>query len=84
MLRRVPPNVPWCLRQVMMAQGRATGWIEWGGERFDFQDAPAYSEKNWGGGFPKQWFWVQCDAFDTPANQEIALTAVGKKAQLLE
>ena len=47
-----------------MARGRATGWIEWGGERFDFQDAPSYAEKNWGGGFPDKWFWVQCDAFD--------------------
>lgn len=34
------------------------GWIEWGGERFEFRDAPSYSEKNWGGGFPRKWFWV--------------------------
>jgi len=61
----------------MMAQGRASGWIEWGGERHEFKDAPAYAEKNWGGGFPKRWFWVQCDTFDTPTDQQIALTAVG-------
>lgn len=34
------------------------GWIEWDGERFEFEDAPSYSEKNWGGGFPRKWFWV--------------------------
>lgn len=34
------------------------GWIEWDGERFEFENAPSYSEKNWGGGFPRKWFWV--------------------------
>ncbi|RRT85171.1 hypothetical protein B296_00000896 [Ensete ventricosum] len=36
-----------------------TGWIEWDGERFEFENAPSYSEKNWGGGFPRKWFWVR-------------------------
>jgi len=31
----------------------ATGWIEWNGKRYEFTNAPAYSEKNWGGAFPK-------------------------------
>lgn len=35
-----------------------SGWIEWEGERYEFRDAPSYSEKNWGGGFPRKWFWV--------------------------
>ena len=34
------------------------GWIEWGDRRFEFQDAPSYCEKNWGGSFPEKWFWV--------------------------
>lgn len=34
------------------------GWIEWGGKRYEFEDAPSYSEKNWGGSFPLKWFWV--------------------------
>lgn len=34
------------------------GWIEWDGKRFEFQNAPSYSEKNWGGAFPRKWFWV--------------------------
>lgn len=36
--------------QVMMAHGVASGWVDWGGKRYEFQDAPAYAEKNWGGG----------------------------------
>ena len=35
------------------------GWIEWDGELFEFENAPSYSEKNWGGGFPRKWFWVR-------------------------
>lgn len=37
---------------------KMSGWIEWDGERFEFEDAPSYSEKNWGAGFPTKWFWV--------------------------
>jgi tocopherol cyclase len=36
--------------QVLMAHGLASGWIEWGGRRYDFKNAPTYAEKNWGGG----------------------------------
>ena len=36
--------------QVMMAHGAASGGLEWGGKRYAFRDAPAYAEKNWGGG----------------------------------
>lgn len=50
--------------QVLMAHGLATGWVEWQGERFNFEDAPAYAEKNWGGAFPNKWFWVQANSFE--------------------
>eukprot|EP00262_Sarcandra_glabra_P012044 TRINITY_DN3006_c0_g1_i1.p1 TRINITY_DN3006_c0_g1~~TRINITY_DN3006_c0_g1_i1.p1 ORF type:complete len:480 (-),score=68.94 TRINITY_DN3006_c0_g1_i1:45-1484(-) len=62
--------------QVCMASGLSTGWIEWDGERFEFQNAPSYSEKNWGGAFPRKWFWVQCNIFKG-ASGEVALTAAG-------
>ena len=68
------------VQQVMMAHGRATGWINWGGERFEFEGAPCYSEKNWGGGFPDKWFWVQCDSFDGDAGA--GLTCVGAPDRL--
>jgi len=30
----------------------------------NFNDAPFYGEKNWGGAFPTKWFWTQCNSFD--------------------
>ncbi|MQL83371.1 hypothetical protein Taro_015864, partial [Colocasia esculenta] len=62
--------------QICMAGGLSTGWIEWDGERFEFENAPSYSEKNWGEGFPRKWFWVQCNVFEGGSG-EIALTAGG-------
>lgn len=50
--------------QILMNRGRATGWVEWKGQRYEFSGAPAYGEKNWGGAFPKKWFWVQANAFE--------------------
>jgi tocopherol cyclase len=50
--------------QILMAHGLATGWIEWNGKRYEFTDAPAYGEKNWGGAFPQKWFWVNCNWFE--------------------
>ncbi|GKA05107.1 tocopherol cyclase [Tanacetum coccineum] len=56
-------------------------WIEWGDERYEFQNAPSYCEKNWGGGFPRKWFWVQCNVFKG-ASGEVALTCGGGLRQL--
>lgn len=59
----------------MLARGVASGWVDWGGRRYDFAGAPAYAEKNWGTGFPKKWFWVQATGFD--GEPDAALTSVG-------
>lgn len=67
--------------QVCMAGGLSSGWIQWDDRRFEFQDAPSYSEKNWGGSFPKKWFWVQCNVFEG-GKGEIALTAAGGRRYL--
>lgn len=67
--------------QILMAHGLATGWIEWKGKRYEFKDAPAYGEKNWGRSFPQKWFWVNCNSFrDQP---DLALTAGGGKRGVL-
>ncbi|MBD4018862.1 tocopherol cyclase, partial [Xanthomonas citri pv. citri] len=50
-------------------------------ERYEFQNAPSYSEKNWGGGFPRKWFWVQCNVFKG-ASGEVGLTCAGGLRQL--
>ena len=67
--------------QILMAHGLATGWIDWKGERYQFKDAPAYSEKNWGGAFPQKWFWVNCNCFQ--GESDLALTAGGGKRGVL-
>ncbi|KAL6532965.1 Tocopherol cyclase, chloroplastic [Orobanche gracilis] len=66
--------------QICMGGGLST---EWDGERIEFENAPSYSEKNWGGGFPRKWFWVQCNVFEGEgARGEIALTAAGGLRQI--
>lgn len=59
--------------QVLLAHGRATGWIDWLGQRYTFTDAPAYGEKNWGRSFPLKWFWLNCNSFNE--EPDLALTA---------
>jgi len=67
--------------QILMAHGLATGWIEWNGDRYEFTNAPAYSEKNWGGAFPQKWFWLNCNSFD--GEPDLALTAGGGRRGVL-
>lgn len=67
--------------QICMGGGLSTGWIEWDGEKYEFENAPSYSEKNWGGAFPRKWFWVQCNVFEG-ASGDVALTAAGGLRQL--
>jgi len=61
--------------QVLMAHGMASGWIQWQGQRYDFDAVPAYAEKNWGGTFPIKWFWLQCNAFT--AMPGLSITTAG-------
>lgn len=68
--------------QVLMAHGGASGWIEWGGRRYEFTDAPAYAEKNWGGGFPSRWAWIQCNSFAGAPGTSV--TAVAARRGLLQ
>lgn len=67
--------------QILMAHGLATGWIDWNGKRYEFTNAPAYAEKNWGGAFPEKWFWVNCNCFDD--EPDLALTAGGGRRGVL-
>jgi len=67
--------------QVTLAHGLATGWIEWRGKRYEFNNAPAYSEKNWGGSFPQKWFWLNCNSFENCT--DLAMTTGGGIRQVL-
>lgn len=67
--------------QILMAHGLASGWIDWKGQKYEFTNAPAYGEKNWGGAFPQKWFWLNCNAFKN--EPDLALTAGGGKRGVL-
>lgn len=67
--------------QILMAHGLATGWIEWNDRRYEFHQAPAYGEKNWGGAFPQKWFWLNCNSFDD--QPDLALTSGGGRRGVL-
>ena len=67
--------------QILMASGLATGWIDWNGDRYEFANAAAYSEKNWGRSFPQKWFWLNCNSFDS--QPDLALTAGGGRRAVL-
>ena len=66
--------------QITMAHGLATGWIKWQGQKYCFDRAPAYSEKNWGSSFPQKWFWLNSNSFE---GETLALTAGGGIRQVL-
>ena len=66
--------------QITMAHARATGKINWNGTEYEFEDAPFYGEKNWGGAFPTKWFWTQCNSFDN--HPDLAFTSGGGIRQL--
>ncbi len=52
---------PWLLG------GCASGEAVFGGERWLFENAQVYAEKNWGrGGFPDAWWWGQAQGFAEP------------------
>jgi tocopherol cyclase len=67
--------------QILMAHGLATGWIEWHGRRYTFENVPSYSEKNWGRAFPQKWFWINCNAFEH--EPDLAITAGGGRRSVL-
>jgi tocopherol cyclase len=49
--------------QITLADARATGYVNWNGTLYEFNNAPFYVEKNWGSSFPTKWYWIQCNSF---------------------
>ena len=43
--------------------GKASGTVEYGSERWSFDGAKLYAERNWGAGFPLRWWWGQAHDF---------------------
>jgi len=52
---------------------RASGTIEWKGETYELEDAPAYSDHNWGNVFPQAWIWMQGNGFENDPEAAVAL-----------
>lgn len=46
--------------------GAVSGQASIGGERWSFDGAEIYAEKNWGAGFPEHWWWGQAQGFARP------------------
>ncbi len=67
--------------QILTAYGHASGWVEWNEQRFNFDQVPAYCEKNWGGAFPQKWFWMNASGFEQVP--DLCLTAAGGTRELL-
>jgi len=65
--------------QVTMADGRATGTVQWKNRTYNFKNMPFYAEKNWGKALPSKWYWTQCNSFDgyTNPGNELSVTAGG-------
>ncbi len=43
--------------------GKASGTVEFDGDRWTFDNAELYAERNWGAGFPERWWWGQAHDF---------------------
>jgi hypothetical protein len=43
----------------------ASGYVKFDGDTFRFEDAPAYCDHNWGSKFPREWYWIQANLFDS-------------------
>lgn len=62
---------------------RATGVINWRGEKYIFEDAPAYNDHSWGWVFPKAWIYIQSNGFFNP-NEAVAVAGGPVDLGLLE
>jgi tocopherol cyclase len=72
--------------QILATHALASGSITWQNQTYSFQNAPAYSEKNWGRSFPSKWFWIQANSFNAESfidPPELAITAAGGIRQYL-
>ncbi len=57
----------------------ASGWVEFDGRRFSFENQEGYCDHNWGIVFPQSWIWMQANEFSDPS---VALAASGGTVDL--
>ena len=70
--------------QVLMSKAHAAGHISIYNDdekkTYTFKNATAYLEKNWGGSFPSQWWWMQANTFANA--RDLTLTSTGGRRRL--
>jgi tocopherol cyclase len=49
-----------CRHGVLSLWHSVTGYVQYGDQKFQFDGADGYIEKDWGGAFPDSWVWMQC------------------------
>jgi tocopherol cyclase len=71
-------NIFWYPAQ---ADARFSGWIDFKGRRYAFENAPGYQDRNWGRSFPEWWAWIVANHFD--GYPDTALAAGGGRPVIL-
>jgi tocopherol cyclase len=72
-------NIFWYPAQ---ADARFFGWVDFNGERYTFENAPGYQDRNWGRTFPEWWAWIVANHFD--GHPDTALAAGGGRPTVFD
>ncbi len=56
------PQLP-CYHHLIHMDLPVNGHISWSGNTYNFKNASAYMEKDWGRSFPSTWHWIQRSSF---------------------
>ena len=71
-------NIYWYPAQ---ADARFSGWINYKGRLYQFEEAPGYQDRNWGRTFPEWWAWIVANHFD--GHPDTALAVGGGRPVIL-
>lgn len=72
-------NIYWYPAQ---ASATMSGYINFNGKHYSFENVPAYQDRNWGGSFPKWWTWMVSNEFENSPGT--VLTVGGGKPKLFD
>ena len=57
----------------VQADALFSGWIDYKGQLYTFEDAPGFQDRNWGRSFPEWWVWIVANHFDGHPNTALAV-----------
>ena len=58
-----------CYHGIVSLNHKIKGFLTINSEKIDFTNGRGYIEKDWGVSFPKAWFWLQTNHFNTPISE---------------